>query len=603
MGHNLKSLHQIIGQLNYILDKNQKRGCIVIFICMILSSAVEMLGVSAMYPFLQMMLIPAAIREKWYVRWIYNLSPDVSEKTVLLVLGIVIILIYLFKNAFMIVSAYAQNSFAAKFQRQLSVKMLTAYLKRPYQFFLNTNSSVILRGIGSDVSGVYQILLNFFTLVAESLTIIILGTFLLMTDTVMTIGAMTLAFVCLLAIILGFKDRMKKAGRKAREAAGLKGKYGYQAVNGIKEIMVLDRKANFIEQYNEAALLEQKAYVTNGVINACPDRILEGVCIGGIIGIVCIRIAGGVDLGTFIPVLGTFAMAAFKILPSISKISTRINAIIYFRPTVQETYRNLKEVDEYERKLQEYVLDETDFSLGDVQPMQFAHELKINNIVWKYMNAKENVLENTELTIKRGEAVAFIGSSGAGKTTLADIIMGLLKPQSGTILMDGVDIFTIPHQWARIIGYVPQSVFLIDDTVRNNVAFGLKRNEIQDEKVWDALQQAQLKKFIENLPYGLDTIVGERGVKFSGGQRQRIAIARALYEDPEILVLDEATSALDHETETAVMESIDALQGSKTLIIVAHRLTTIKNCDRIYEIANGVAIERSKEEVFGETGQ
>lgn len=600
MGHNFKALHRIIGQLGYVLDKNQKRGCIVIILCMILSSAVELLGVSAIYPFLQMMLTPTEIKDKWYVRWIYNLSLDASEQTVLLVLGIAIILIYLLKNAFMIVSAYAQYSFAAKFQRQLSVKILSAYLKRPYQFFLNTNSSEILRGIGADVNGVYQILLNFFTLAAESLTIIILGTYLLMTDTVMTVGAMTLAFICLLAIIFGFKDRMKEAGRNAREATGLKGKYGYQAVNGIKEIMVLDRKTNFIEQYNDAAFLEQKAYVTNGVISACPDRILEGVCIGGIIGIVCIRIARGVDLSTFIPVLGTFAMAAFKILPSISKISSRINAIVFYQGALQETYRNLKEVNEYEQAMREYVLDEEDSGLGNVQAMQFAHELRINNIVWKYLNAKENVLQNTELTIKKGESVAFIGSSGAGKTTLADIIMGLLKPQSGTILMDGVDIFTIPHQWARIIGYVPQSVFLIDDTVRNNVAFGLKRNEIQDEKVWDALQQAQLKEFIAGLPHGLDTIVGERGVKFSGGQRQRIAIARALYENPDILVLDEATSALDNETETAVMESIDALQGSKTLIIVAHRLTTIRNCDRIYEIVDGVAIERSKEEVFGE---
>lgn len=214
------------------------------------------------------------------------------------------------------------------------------------------------------------------------------------------------------------------------------------------------------------------------------------------------------------------------------------------------------------------------------------------------MNAKEAVLTNTFLCINKGESVAFIGSSGAGKTTLADIIMGLLKPQEGSVEMDGIDIFSIPHQWAKIIGYVPQSVFLIDDTVRRNVAFGLKEEDISDEKVWSALGQAQLKEFVEGLPAGLDTIVGERGVKFSGGQRQRVAIARALYEDPDILVLDEATSALDNETETVFMESIDALQGSKILIIVAHRLTTIRNCDRIYEITDGIAIERKKEEVL-----
>lgn len=593
--HNIQALYRIIKQISYVLDSKQKKASIAIFLCMILNSGLELLGVSAIYPFLQMMLTPIEIGEKWYVKWIYYFAPTASERTVLFVLGIGIIFIYLLKNAFMIVSAYVQTSFAAKFQRQLSIKMLAAYLKHPYQFFLNTNSSEILRGIGADVAGVYQILLNFFTLLAETLTVIVLGIFLITTDVLMTIGAMTLAFLCLMAIIFGFKNRMKKAGKNAREATGLKNKYGYQAVNGIKEIIVLDRKEDFIDQYREAALLEQKAVVTNGVIIACPDRILEGVCIGGVIGIVCIRIASGVDLASFIPVLGTFAMAAFKILPSISKISTRINAIIYYQMSLQEAYKNLKEANKYELEMQEYALNETN---SGAETIQFVNELKINNITWKYLNAKENVLENTELVIKKGESVAFIGSSGAGKTTLADIIMGLLKPQEGTVEMDGVDIFSILHQWARIIGYVPQSVFLIDDTVRSNVAFGLKKKEIQDEKVWDALQQAQLKDFVENLPYGLDTIVGERGVKFSGGQRQRIAIARALYENPDILVLDEATSALDNETETAVMEAIDALQGNKTLIIVAHRLTTIRNCDRIYEIADGVAIERSKEEIL-----
>lgn len=598
MIHNIYAMGRMIKQLNYVLDSRQKRACVGVFLSMVISSALELLGVTAIYPFLQMMLSPAQMREKWYVAWIWCFDEQASDRTVLLILGICIILIYLFKNVFVIVGIYIRIAFAAKFQRELSIKMLSAYMEHPYEFFLNTNSSEVLRGIGPDVVGVHQILLNFFALVAESLTIIILGTFLFMTDPFMTVGAMALAFVCLAAIVIGFKDKTKRAGQNAREAVRMKSQYGYQAVTGIKEIMVLDRKQKFIDQYNEAAYLEQKAVTVNGVVEACPDRILEGVCIGGIIGIVCARIAGGIELDTFIPVLGTFAMAAFKILPSISKIATKINALVYHHLAIQETYHNIKEANEYEKELQGYVLNATNVKEGELKNIRFSDEIRIDRVTWKYLNAKENVLEDAKLTIKKGESVALIGSSGAGKTTLADIIMGLLKPQSGTIYMDGIDIFTIPHQWARIIGYVPQSVFLIDDTVRSNVAFGLKKDEIDDEKVWEALRQAQLKEFVEALPYGLDTIVGERGVKFSGGQRQRIAIARALYENPDILVLDEATSALDNETETAVMESIDALQGSKTLIIVAHRLTTIRNCDVIYEIKDGVAVRREKEEVL-----
>lgn len=600
MKHNIYAMGRMISQLNYVLDSRQKRACIGVFLCMVMSSALELLGVSAIYPFLQMMLSPEEIKEKWYVEWIYFFDAEISESKILLLLGVIIIFIYLFKNVFMIVGMYVRVAFAAKFQKELSIKMLSAYLKHPYEFFLNTNSSEVIRGIGSDVVGVHQILLNFFTLVAEILTIIVLGIFLFMTDPFMTAGAMILAFVCLVAIIFAFKDKIKKAGKNARDASGMKYQYGYQAVTGIKEIMVLDRKEKFIDQYNKAAYLEQKAVTTNGVIDAVPDRILEGVCIGGIIGIVCIRIASGIELDTFIPVLGTFAMAAFKILPSISKIATRINAVVYHQIALRETYHNLKEANEYEKELQEYVLEVTNSEEVKLENIRFSSELRIDHVTWKYLNTKENVLEDTQLTIKKGQSVALIGSSGAGKTTLADIIMGLLKPQSGSVYMDGIDIFTIPHQWARIIGYVPQAVFLIDDTVRSNVAFGLKKDEISDEKVWEALRQAQLKEFVQSLPYGLDTIVGERGVKFSGGQRQRIAIARALYENPDILVLDEATSALDNETETAVMESIDALQGSKTLIIVAHRLTTIRNCDVIYEIKDGVAVQRDKKKVLAE---
>lgn len=308
----------------------------------------------------------------------------------------------------------------------------------------------------------------------------------------------------------------------------------------------------------------------------------------------------GTDVAEFVPVLGTFAMAAFKMLPSIGKITSRMTGIIYARPYLDNLYINIREVEEYEKSYNEFIKEyaKEEGVDKDSSCLEFKHELSVRNVTWKYRNQGNNVLNQISLNIRKGESVAFIGASGAGKTTLADIILGLLKPQGGTVTVDGADIFAIPQTWARIVGYVPQMVFLKDDTIRNNVAFGIREEDIDDNTVWKALEEAQLREFVERLPNKLDTIVGERGIKFSGGQRQRVAIARALYHKPQILVLDEATAALDNDTEAAVIESIDTLQGSVTLIIVAHRLTTIRNCDTIYEIKDGRAIKREKSDVL-----
>lgn len=273
-----------------------------------------------------------------------------------------------------------------------------------------------------------------------------------------------------------------------------------------------------------------------------------------------------------------------------------LNNVVYYRPTAEAVSDELHAVEEYrqiiDRQINKEVEEQSD------EEYSFRDKVEVRNIRWKYPRSDKYVLQDVSITIEKGDSVALIGASGAGKTTLADVILGLLHPEGGAVSVDGIGIETIPRKWSRLIGYVPQVVFLVDDTIRNNIAFGLRQEEINDEMVWSALEQAQLKEFVQGLPNELNTIVGERGVKFSGGQRQRIAIARALYYNPDILVLDEATSALDNETESAVMESIEALQGHKTLIIVAHRLTTIRKCNKIYEITDGHAILREKEEVL-----
>ncbi len=589
--HNFRTLKTIIDRLDYILSNKQKKRAVVVLLVMIISSLAELLGVSAIYPFLDTMMSPSVDSDKWYISILRFFDPQMDVMEMLITLGFVIILIYLVKNAVVLLCTYIMTRFSAMFKRELSVLMLKSYLSRPYEFFVNTNTAEVQRGINSDTTATYETLSDVFQFCTDSLTVLLIGAYLVMTDWMVATGALLLAMICFLAIVFGFKRKMKNIGREYIDASTKQYKYSIQAVNGTKEIFVTDRRDCFIEEYERSAKSFEETMVVKNFISACPDRLLEGICVGGFVGIACIRLIQGVDAQYFIPVLGAFAMGAFKILPSISRMSNRINSIIYNQHGLANCYENIKEA----RRIDEQMMSD---SQDSNETMIFSDSIVLDGITWKYRNSSENVINELSLTINKGDSVAFIGVSGAGKTTLADIILGLFKPQKGSVLMDGMDIFKIPHSWARIIGYVPQSVFLIDDTIRANIAFGLPNKVIDDKKIWHAIEQAQLADFVRTLPEGLNTVVGERGVKFSGGQRQRVAIARALYDNPQVLVFDEATSALDSETETAVMTSINALLGKKTIIIIAHRLSTIRNCDYIYEIIDGSAVLRDKNEIF-----
>lgn len=596
MKNNVKTIFDIIKELAYVLNKKQKRYVVVVMIVIVVSSFFELLGVTAVLPFVQVVLAPETIFASSLAKPFIDFFQITTPQSLMLLCGIGIIALYLLKNAYMLFSYYVQYDFATKVQKELSINMLKAYMSRPYEYFLNVNSSVILRGCSSDTSSVYNILAYLFTIVAEVFAMLLIGCFIVVTEPWTALGILLLMGVVMLGMVVIFKPMAKRAGKADRTANALKSKAIYQTVTGIKEIYVMQRKKLFVQEYEKAADIARKAQRTNSLITNAPDRIIEGICVSGLIGIICIRLLMNSNMVDFVPKLAAFAMAAFKVLPSIGKITSRINGLVYCRPSLANVYDIMKEADEYERHYEQYAAEHGE--VKESEDLQFDNKLTIQNVVWRYENQKAPVLTDTTLEIQKGQSIALIGASGAGKTTLADIILGLLHPQRGTVLMDGIDVYAMPKTWARIVGYVPQSVFLMDDTVRNNIAFGLSEDMIEDEQIWDALERAQLKEFIAGLSNGLDTIVGERGVKFSGGQRQRIAIARALYNKPEILILDEATAALDNETETAVMESIDALQGQITMIIVAHRLTTIRNCDKIYEIRDGKAVEREKAEVL-----
>ena len=590
------TLIRMWNQLRYIMTEKQKRQSAAIFILIIGGALFETLGVSAILPFIQSIMEPEELVNKWYIAVIVRTLNLKDTYSIVYLCGVFISLVYVIKNVYLFASSRIQSKFRWRFQKNLSTKMLASYMKRPYVYFLDINSAEIIRTLSTDVFGVLEILQKGFRFFSEFFTVVLIGIFTISVDAVMALQILLIAGLCFFGITFFFKNRLSKIGAKQRDANVERTKCAYQAVNGYKEVQVMQRADCFVEAYEEAYEGQRKLEVFFETISALPERLIETVCIIGLILVVCLRLASGVAVEEFVPKLSVFAVAAFRILPSVSRMTGYLNNVVYYRPTAEAVSDELHAVEEYrqiiDRQINKEVEEQSD------EEYSFRDKVEVRNIRWKYPRSDKYVLQDVSITIEKGDSVALIGASGAGKTTLADVILGLLHPEGGAVSVDGIGIETIPRKWSRLIGYVPQVVFLVDDTIRNNIAFGLRQEEINDEMVWSALEQAQLKEFVQGLPNELNTIVGERGVKFSGGQRQRIAIARALYYNPDILVLDEATSALDNETESAVMESIEALQGHKTLIIVAHRLTTIRKCNKIYEITDGHAILREKEEVL-----
>lgn len=596
---NLRTFRLMFKQLVQILNTKQKKQGIILFFLLICVSFLEMLGISVVIPFIIAMMEPDMVMENRYVSWIIDALHLGAQQEVLFLIAVLIVLVYILKNGIIIAVNYYQTNYRNTLEKDLSVQMLSSYMKRPYTFFLDVNSSEIMRGITNDISSIATILDSFSGFLAETLTCLFIGAFIVCLNPFIAVYLLLIAGCTALLIVLGFKRKISECGEETREAFAKRYQYAYQAVNGIKEITVMQRRDTFVKQYEQAS---EKARKYNNIylfISKMPNRLVETVFLSSLIVLVCISMGNAQSQADYVSVLGALAVAAVRILPSISSIAGYINGLVYNRPALEAAYTNIMEARKFNRsnsEKEQEVIEDCDKK----EIISFQSNVYVDHIFWKYKEELPYVLQDLSLEIKKGEAIAFIGESGAGKTTLADVILGLLQPNKGQVTVDGKDVFEILPQWARIVGYVPQSVFLIDDTIRNNIAFGIPKEDQDEEQIWHALEEAQLKNMVEKLPKGLDTIVGERGIKFSGGQRQRIAIARALYYDPGILVLDEATSALDTETENAVMESIDALHGKKTLIIVAHRLSTIRKCDKIYEISGGQITLREKEEVLSE---
>ena len=587
----LKKAGLFIGLLHdmmKVLNKKQRRNCIIVFVMIVLGGFLELLGVSAVLPVVKMIMTPEDIGDDQLYRGFISLTGLNDSREIILGLSLAVVLLYLVKNIYLTLSTYVQARLVADTRYTLSEKSLRAYMRNDYAFFVNENSSVILRGLTSDIDSYLSTLQNYFNIGVRIINVFLLCVWLLCTDVMLTLIVVGLGFVSVGLITGVLKRKMRTMGGQKRAAEGNMLKDITQIVTGMKEIKILDRNSFFVEHYGNTVRKRCTIDIGYTTLTPLPERIIETVFIGGLIFAVgLLSYMGKVD-GAFVANLSIFAVASFRMLPFVSQLSGCLNSLMFSYESVTASLNNLRGTI-YKGE----IMAGTDDNIiaGD-NIDGFEHELVFSDVSFSYSPDLPNVLDHINLRVIKGDSVALVGPSGAGKTTLADVILGLNRITNGEIKVDGKKIELGEKSWGGLIGYVSQSIFMLDDTIKKNIAFGCGIDEIDDNKIAEVIKKAQLDSFVESLPDGVETEIGEGGAKISGGQKQRIAIARALYFDPEILILDEATSALDNDTEKAVMEAIDTLKGEKTLIIVAHRLSTIRKCRHIYEVRDGSLTEK-----------
>ncbi len=583
---NLKTFIRMFKQLNKMLVAEEKRKAVCVAILSFFSAFLETLGVSAILPLVLALLQPETLMSYPKISYVLGLFHITSEKGMVFFVGTGVILIYVVKNIYIVGYNRYRLNFRNRLENNLSILMLDSYIRRPYTFFLKADSGEILRGVINDNAAVVQVLDGYCGLLNEGLTCVMIGVVLVMINPVMAVTVLILAGIIAIVMTLVLKKKIGVYASETREAYAERFKCVNESVNGIKEIDVMKRQDMFVNRFSRISTVACENNTKYLWISMLPSRVIETVFLAGLIIIILAIYREDADMTVIAAQFSALAVAAIRILPAISNISGAINTLVYNRPGFEGAYENI--VNNGLRLDNRTESGKTQLS----GTPRLNDAIVIDNISWRYDENLPNILDDLSLVLRKGESIGIIGESGAGKTTLADAVLGVLRPQSGIIDVDGKSIYEEETEWCKMIGYVPQNVFLLDDSIKNNILFGIPEEDLDEKKLSTAIEKAQLKKFVEDQRDGIDAILGERGVRISGGQRQRIAIARALYYDPDVLVLDEATSALDNDTENAVIEAINALHGEKTLIIIAHRLSTIEKCDRIFEIKDGKAICR-----------
>lgn len=582
----------MIKKVNYILDKTQKIKLFILLVVIFLGALFELLGVSAIMPLINVAMDSSVIDTTWYLAEIRKILGLNEANQMVTVLSVFLICVYILKNLYITMQYNLQYRFIFNNQRRLAVKMMNSYLSQKYLFHLSRNVAELQRNVTEDVNGFYTVVLNILQLIAESSVCMVLVIYLMRTDIMTTtvVATLIVLFVFFFGII--FKKVLVRKGQENRRISVKLTKWVLQSFAGIKEIKVMNKEDFFLTEYDRTYKYFTVLQRQQTMLSFISRPFMETVCICGLLLTLLVKLmCFDENITSFIPSLSVFAIAAFRMLPSFNRISGFMSTIMFNRNAIDVLYEDLLEIDTL--KKHEIAKGKKNIAISEL-----GRGIDVENVSFRYPNVDKWILKDLNLHIEPNTSIAFIGASGAGKTTLADIILGILEPQEGRILVDNVNIAESMDEWHKFLGYIPQTIYLMDDTIRANIAFGIALEEIDEVAMQKAICEAQLEEFVNGLPEGLDTIIGDRGVKLSGGQRQRIGIARALYQNPKVLVLDEATSALDNETEKEVMEAIDGLHGTRTLIVIAHRLTTIRNCDVIYEVESGKVRKREYTELL-----
>ena len=575
----------IIKKMRYILDRRQKIQICFLGVLIFIGGLLETVSVSGVLPIAWVIIDPVEMQENKYMQWAMQALGIQDIQGFIIPLLLALIFLYALKNAFLLLLVYVQNRFIALNRNKLISQVLREFLNRPYEFYLDADIPTVFRLTDSDIPNVFNILMAMISLVSESVVFVLLCIVMIVTDWKLLLFLLVVFGILSFLIIKVLKPRLAKLGEKNQSIQSKIAKWRIQAIYGIKDVKVLHREAFFADNYEQSGKVGAGYAERHAVLNNLPRLLIETVFMASVLGYIVLYISFGKDASSLVPMLTTFAIAAIRMMPSVNRINTYLTDISFFRPCLDYVYENMN-INEISRRTNQ-TLQPADRS----KKMQLQDCIALKDIVYAYPNTDKLIFDKANMIVPYGKSVGIMGPSGAGKSTIVDILLGLLKIREGSITCDGVNIFDNYPAWLAQIGYIPQSIYLIDESIRNNIAFGIAEEEIDDNHIWQALEEAQLKEFIKGLPEGLDTAIGDRGIRISGGQRQRLGIARALYHNPEILVFDEATSALDNETEAAVMEAINSFHGRKTMVIIAHRLNTIEKCDIIYKVEGGKIVE------------